>query len=237
MSGVNGLPAEEYQRLTLPVKRRLAACLWNVVTGTTPIPPEWANLVHPFFKKGDWAQPGNWRPIVCASTEVKLVWTLILGRIALALFAHVPASMWGAMAVRSPPEAIFLQDTELDMNPYEMIVASLDIQGAFRQARHRLLTGVWDDMGLPFLSFMNKYIQTRLYAVITAAGLTPWTGTDSRGPPRWRRGPPLLPPRHPTAGIPASTGIPGICPIPTTVPPHQLRGRQPLNYSHPPRRP
>ena len=37
-------------------------------------------------------------------------------------------------------------------------------------------------MGLPFLSFMTGYIQTRLYAVITAAGFTPWTGTDSRVP-------------------------------------------------------
>ena len=34
-------------------------------------------------------------------------------------------------------------------------------------------------MGLPFLSFMTRYIQTRLYAVITAAGVTPWTSTDS----------------------------------------------------------
>ena len=177
--GVDGLPAEAYQRLTLPIKRRLAARLWDIVTGATPIPPEWANLVHPFYKKGDWAQPGNWRPIVCATTEVKLVWTLILGRIAPAVFAHVPASMWGAMAGRSPHEAIFLQDTALDMNPYEMIVASLDVQGAFPHAPHRLLTEVWDAMGLPFLSFMTGYIQTRLYAVITAAGLTPWTGTDS----------------------------------------------------------
>ena len=37
-------------------------------------------------------------------------------------------------------------------------------------------------MGLAFLSFMTGYIQTRLYAVITAAGLTPWTGTDSGVP-------------------------------------------------------
>ena len=37
-------------------------------------------------------------------------------------------------------------------------------------------------MGLPFLSFMTGYIHTRLYAVITAAGLTPWTGTDSGVP-------------------------------------------------------
>ena len=138
--GVDGLLAEAYRRLTLPVKRRLAARLWDVVTATAPIPPEWANLVQPLYKKGDWAQPGNWRPIVGATTEVKLVWTLILRRIAPAFFAHVPASMCGAMADRSPHEAIFLQDTALDINPYEMMVASLDVQGAFPDAPHRLLT-------------------------------------------------------------------------------------------------
>ena len=158
--GVDGLPAEAYQRLTLPVKRRLAARLWDLVTGTAPIPPEWANLVHPLYKKGDWAQPGNWQPIVCATTEVKLVWTLILNRIAPAAFAHAPASMWVAMAGRSPHEAIFLWHTALDMNPYEMIVASLDVQGAFPHAPHRLLKEVWDAMGLPFLFFMTGYIQT-----------------------------------------------------------------------------
>ena len=60
-----------------------------------------------------------------------------------------------------------------------MIVTSLDVQGAFPNAPHWHLTEVWDTMGVPFLSFMTGYIQTRLYAVITAAGLTPWTGTDS----------------------------------------------------------
>ena len=139
-------------------------------------------MVHPLYKKGDWAQPGNGRPIVCATSEVKLVWTLILGRIAPAVFAHAPASMWGAMACRSPHEAIFLQDTALDMNPYEMIVASLDVQGVFPNAPHRLLREVWDAVGVAFLSFMTGYIQTQLYAVITAAGLTPWTGTDSGVP-------------------------------------------------------
>ena len=75
------------------------------------------------------------------------------------------------------------------MNPYEMIIASLDVQGAFPHAPHRLLTEVWDAMGLPFLSFMTGYIQTRLYAVITAAGLTPWTGTDSGVPQGGAEGP------------------------------------------------
>ena len=117
------------------------------------------------------------------------MWTLILGRIAPAVFAHLPASMWGVMAGRSPHEAIFLQDTALHMNPYEMIIASLDVQGAFPHAPHRLLTEVSDAMGLPFLSFMTGYIQTQLYAVITAAGLSPWTGTDSGVPQGGVEGP------------------------------------------------
>ena len=44
-------------------------------------------------------------------------------------------------------------------------------------------------MGLPFLSFMTGYIQTRLYAVVTVAGLTPWTGKDSRIPQGGAEGP------------------------------------------------
>ena len=108
MPGVDGLPAAAYQRPTLPIKRRLAARLWDIVTGTAPIHPESANLVHPLYKKGDWAQPGNWRPMVCATTEVKLVWTLILGCIAPAVFAHLPANTWGYMAGRSLHEAIYL---------------------------------------------------------------------------------------------------------------------------------
>ena len=91
--GVDGLLAEAYQRLPQSVKRRLAAPPWDIVMGTTPIPPEGANLVQPLHKKGDWALPGNRRPIVCATTEVKLVWTFILGRIAPATLAQVSASM------------------------------------------------------------------------------------------------------------------------------------------------
>ena len=75
------------------------------------------------------------------------------------------------------------------MNPYEMIVASLDVQGAFPHAPHRLFAEVWDAMGLPFPSFMTGYIQTRAYAVITAAALTPSTGTDSGAPQGGAKGP------------------------------------------------
>ena len=39
MPGVDGLPAEAYQHLTLPIKRRLAARLWDIVTGRHAHPP------------------------------------------------------------------------------------------------------------------------------------------------------------------------------------------------------
>ena len=69
--GVDGLPAELYRRLPLNLKRHLAARLWDIAIGKTDLPPDWANLVHPLYKKGDWANPDNWRPIVCATTEAK----------------------------------------------------------------------------------------------------------------------------------------------------------------------
>ena len=46
------------------------------------------------------------------------------------------------MAGGSPHEAISLQEPALDMNPYGMIVASLDVRGAFLHAPHRLFTEV-----------------------------------------------------------------------------------------------
>ena len=71
--GVDGLPAELYRRLPLNLKRHLAARLWDVAIRKTDVPPDSANLVHPLYKKGDWANPDNWRPIVCATTEAKLI--------------------------------------------------------------------------------------------------------------------------------------------------------------------
>ena len=41
------------------------------------IPPDWANLVQPLYKKGDWATPDDCRPILCATIEARLIWMLI----------------------------------------------------------------------------------------------------------------------------------------------------------------
>ena len=56
-----------------------------------------------------------------------------------------------------------------------MIIASLDVQGAFSCAPHVLLGEKEETMGLLFLPFMTTYIATLLYTILTEAGLTPWS--------------------------------------------------------------
>ena len=63
--------------------------------------PDWANIVRPLYKKGNWANPDNWCPVVYAVTEVKIVWTIPLRRIRPHLDPRIPASLWGAIPGRS----------------------------------------------------------------------------------------------------------------------------------------
>ena len=177
--GVDELPAELYRRLPLNPKRHLAASLWDIAIGKMDVPPDWANLVHPLNTKGDWANPDNWRPIVCATTEARLIWMLILKRVAPAVYRAVPPTMWVAIPGRSPLEAIFMQDAMADIDPISLIITSLDVKGAFPNTPHRLLRAVWEHMGLPFQGFLQAYLATRMYAIKTDVGTTPWVHPTS----------------------------------------------------------
>ena len=187
--GYDGLPAEAYYHLPAHLLRILAHRLWDIVTGQTPLPPDWANVVGPLYKKGDWANPDNWRPIVCAVMEVKIVWTILLRRIRPHPDPHIPASLWGAIPGRSPHEAIFLQDTIADMDPVDLIIASLDVKGAFPNSPWLLPEAVWKRLGLPFYDFASAYIRTRKYTVRTGAGLTPFLEPGSGVPQGGAEGP------------------------------------------------
>ena len=180
--GYDGLPAEVYYHLPANPLRILAHRLWDIVTGQTPLPPDWANVVRPLYKKGDWANPDTWRPVVCAVTEVKIVWTILVRRICPHLDPHIPASLWGAIRGRSPHEAISLKDTNPDMDPVDVIIASLDIKRAFANTPWLLLEAVWKRLGLPFYNFASGYIRTRKYTVRTGAGLTPFPPCAPRSP-------------------------------------------------------
>ena len=106
--------------------------------------------------------------------EVKIVWTILLREIRPYLDPNIPASLWGAIPSRSPHEAIFFRDTVADMDPVDLIIASLDDKRAFLNTPWLLLEAVWKHMGLPFYNFASGYIRTRKHTVRTGAGLTPF---------------------------------------------------------------
>ena len=167
---MDGLPAELYRRLPLNLKRHFAARLWDIAIGKTDVPPDRANLVHPLYEEGAWANPDNWRPIVCATTEAKLIWMLFLKRVAPTVYHAIPPAMWGAIPGGSPLEAIFMQDPVVDMDRISLIITSLDVKGGFPNTPHRLLRAVWKHMGLPFQGFLQAYLANRMYAVKTDVG-------------------------------------------------------------------
>ena len=114
--------------------------------------------------------------------------TILLRRIRPHLDPHRPASLWGAIPGRSPHEAIFLQDTIADMDPIDLIIASLDVKGAFPNTPWLLPEAVWKRLGLPFYNFASGYIRTRKYTVRTGAGLTPFLKPGSVVPKRGGEG-------------------------------------------------
>ena len=188
-TGYDGHPTEAYYHLPAHLLRILAHRLWDIVTGQTLLPPDWANVVRPLYKKGDWSNPDNWCPIVFAVTEVKIVWTILLRRIRPHLEPHTPASLRGAIPGWSPDKAIFLQDTMADIDPLDLIIASLAVKGAFLNTHWLLLEAVWKYMGLPFYNSSSDYIRTRKYTVRTGAGLTPFLGPSSGVPQGGAEGP------------------------------------------------
>ena len=116
---------------------------------------------------------------MCATSETKLIWMLILKRVAPVVYRALPPTMWGAIPGRLPLEAMFIQDAVVDMDPISLVIMSLDVKGAFPNTPHRLLRAVWKHMGLPFQGFLQAYFATRMYAVKTDEGTTPWVHSTS----------------------------------------------------------
>ena len=160
--GVDGPPAELYCPPRLHLKRHLTAGLWDMAIGRADIPPDGANLVHSLYKKGDWADPDNGRPIPCATTEAKLIRMLIMKRVAPVVYRAIPPTMWGAIPRHSPLEATFMQDAVVYMYPVSLIITSLDDKGAISNTPHSLLQAIWDHNGLPSQGTLQVYLSIRL---------------------------------------------------------------------------
>ena len=168
--------------------------------------------------------------------EVKIVWTIVLRCIRPHLDTHIPASLWGAIPGRSPHEAIFLQDTIADMDPVDLIIASLDVKRAFPNTPWLLPEAVWTRLGLPFYNFASGYIRTPIYTVRTGAGLTP-PGARQRGPPRRSRRPLPVPPRDAPSGPRNRTGLPGLRTLPLLSPLVGFADDTNLTVAHTPHEP
>ena len=75
------------------------------------------------------------------------------------------------------------------MDPVDLIIASLDVKGAFLNTPWLLLEAVWKRMGLPIYNFASDYIRTRKYIVRTGAGLIPFLEPGSGVPQGGAEGP------------------------------------------------
>ena len=154
-------------------------------------PAEWGGKVRPLYKKGDHLRPGNWRPICCAVTEAKLVWTVIFGRIQWRLYVAgvIPDNIWGSVPGRSTEEGGFLYDMYLDDQDLEPFMASVDVKWEFPNTPHRLIEEVWRQLGLPYGDFVERYLRSRRYRVATGRGCTEWVTPVSSVPQGGVEGP------------------------------------------------
>ena len=75
------------------------------------------------------------------------------------------------------------------MDPVDLIIASLDVKGAFPNTPWLPLEAVWKPLGLPFYNFASGYIRTRKYTVRTGAGLSPFLDPGSGVPGGGAEGP------------------------------------------------
>ena len=75
------------------------------------------------------------------------------------------------------------------MDPVDLIIASLNVKGAFPNTPWLLLEAVWKRMGLPLYNFASDYIRTCKYTVRTRAGLTPFLDPGSGVPQGGAEGP------------------------------------------------
>ena len=139
-----------------------------------------------------------------------IVWIVLVRRIRRHLDPHIPASLWGAILGQSPHEAIFLQDTIADMDPVDLIIAFLDVQGAFSNTPWLLLEAVWRRLGLSFYNFASGYIRTRKYTVRTLPPPLPTCGLRGRHEPQGGTHPTRTPhPRPRPNGHPAGQQLTG----------------------------
>ena len=180
--GNDGIPTTVYKRLGRMERLRLAEQLTEILRDPDKDP--WRERVtNPTYKAGDPAVHTNWRPLTFPSSDQKILWIIILRRIAPYIFdpSIIPLSMWGFLPNRSTREISSLIEDFLDHilndknkdNPLNAIMTALDLKGAFDKVSHLLVESVWKKLGLPWGHYLTAHLREATQKYKTAYSHTP----------------------------------------------------------------
>ena len=168
-SGYDSPIAEAYYHLPALLLCLLAQRPWDIITD--PPATGLGQPCLPPLRKGGLGQPGQLAPhSVRSQGGEDCLDHILLHQVRPQTDPHIPASLCGAFPGQLPHEAIFLQDAVADMDPVDLIIASLDVEEVFLNTPWLLLEAVWKRLGLPFYNLTSEYIYTRRKAVCTGAG-------------------------------------------------------------------
>ena len=121
---------------------------------------------------------------MCAVKKVKIVWTILLRRIR----PHLDPD-WVAIQSWFTHDAIVLEDTIANVDPMALIIASLDVNGAFSKNPWLLSEAVLERSGLAFYNFTSDYTRSSKDTVCTGAVLILILEPGSRVPEGGAQGP------------------------------------------------
>ena len=77
-------------------------------------------------------------------------------------------------AIPTAPEAIFIQYAVADTDRIDLIIASLNVKGAFPNTPHCVPEAIWKQMGPPFVGFLHVYLLPGVCAIQNKVRITPW---------------------------------------------------------------
>jgi hypothetical protein len=163
--------------------------LYRLIVNSASIPVKWKTTrISPIYKKGNHSEARNWRPVAVTSQLQLGLERVLLPQLKRSLDRHIPASQFGFVRKSSPSDhlALLSHHCVSSLNAKkEVIVASLDLDGAFDSMWWRGLLKVLEHLGIRNKAFglIENYFTDRKIFVV-ADGECSETVPVTRGSPQ-----------------------------------------------------